>query len=101
VEVAGELTPAETTQLLHGVRSDGEMLHAEKIFDVRHAGAATQLHLVLREGKKRQVRRMMAAVGHPVTRLTRVSIGSITLGNLKLGQWRYLTDEEVRQLVTA
>ncbi|MEI6085753.1 MAG: pseudouridine synthase [Verrucomicrobiota bacterium] len=101
VEVVGELTAAETTQLLQGVRSDGELLCAEKIFDVRHAGDATQLHVVLREGKKRQVRRMLAAVGHPVTRLTRLSIGSITLGKLNLGQWRYLTDEEVRQLVTA
>ncbi|MCG3147692.1 MAG: Ribosomal large subunit pseudouridine synthase B [Verrucomicrobiae bacterium] len=97
VEVEGELTPAQGQQLLHGVLSDGEKLRAEKVFDVR----GSRLKLVLREGKKRQVRRMLAAVGHPVTKLTRESIGSITLGNLKPGQWRYLTNEEVRQLVGA
>ena len=101
VEVAGELTAEETTQLLHGVHSDGETLRAAKIFDVHPAGDTTRLHVELREGKKRQVRRMLAAVGHPVRKLTRVSVGKITLGNLKLGQWRYLSDEEVRQLVTA
>jgi 23S rRNA pseudouridine2605 synthase len=101
VEVDGGLDAAQVAQLLKGVRSDGELLRAETISDVRPAGQTTRLQLVLREGKKRQVRRMMKAVGHPVRQLTRVSIGSIVLGNLKLGQWRYLSDEEVRQLVAA
>lgn len=94
VEVDGELTPAHVAQLLKGVRSDGELLRAEKVFDVQ----GTRLQLVLREGKKRQVRRMLAAVGHPVKKLTRVSVGSVTLGNLKPGQWRYLTNEEIHKL---
>ena len=72
VEVDGELTAAQVTQLLKGVRSDGEMLRAEKVFDVQ----GSRLQLILREGKKRQVRRMLAAVGHPVTKLTRVAIGT-------------------------
>jgi pseudouridine synthase len=99
VEVEGELADGEIVRLLQGIRSDGELLHAEKIFDVRHATATTTLQLVLREGKKRQVRRMMAAVGHPVVRLTRWAVGTIKLGNLKPGQWRTLTDEEVRTLI--
>jgi 16S rRNA U516 pseudouridylate synthase RsuA-like enzyme len=56
------------------------------------------LRLQLSEGKKRQIRRMMAAVGHRVRRLVRLTIGSAALGDLKQGQWRYLTDEEVRNL---
>ncbi len=93
VEVERALTGADRARLLAGVRSDGELLRAEKVTGM------TTLQLVIREGKKRQIRRMLAAVGHPVTRLTRLAIGSIELGQLKQGQWRYLTDEEVRTLM--
>lgn len=50
------------------------------------------------EGRKRQVRLMLAAVGHPVIRLLRVAIGPLMLGNLPSGRWRYLTPEEVSAL---
>jgi 23S rRNA pseudouridine2457 synthase len=53
------------------------------------------LRLVLTEGKKRQVRRMTAAVGHPTLRLVRVGIGPLTLGNLEPGAWRELIAEEL------
>jgi 23S rRNA pseudouridine2605 synthase len=55
----------------------------------------TALRIVVHEGKKRQIRLMMAAVGHPVLRLTRVRIGPVRLGDLKKGAWRVLADEEV------
>lgn len=51
------------------------------------------------EGKKRQVRRMLDAVGHPVISLKRVQIGPIMLGNLPLGRWRHLREEEINRLV--
>lgn len=57
-----------------------------------------RLELTLREGRKRQVRRMLEAVGHPVRRLCRTRIGSLTLGNMKPGQWRFLTEAEVEAL---
>ena len=98
-EVAGTLTDDQIDQLLRGVWSDGELLRAAKVFDVRPVGADTELQLVLREGKKRQVRRMLAVVGCPVRRLVRLSVGKISLGNLKPGQWRYLTNEEVHSLI--
>ena len=98
-EVAGTLADAQIARLLRGVQDDGELLRAEKIFGVRQIGANTELQLVLHEGKKRQVRRMLAVVGCPVRRLVRLSIGKISLGNLKLGQWRYLTNEEVHSLI--
>ena len=99
VEVEGELKNAEIARLLKGVRSDGEVLHAEEIFQVRAQGQDTELRLVLSEGKKRQIRRMMAAVGHPVKRLVRLAVGPIQLGNLATSQWRHLTHEEVRKLM--
>ena len=53
-----------------------------------------QLRFVLKEGKKRQIRRMCEAVGLTVTGLKRVRIGQIALGHLPVGQWRYLGEQE-------
>ncbi|MGC8836945.1 MAG: pseudouridine synthase [Anaerolineae bacterium] len=58
----------------------------------------TWLQIVLREGKKRQIRHMTAAVGHPTLRLVRVALGPLTLTDLEPGQWRDLTPEELRAL---
>jgi len=99
VEVEGGLTSAEIARLLQGVRSDGETLRAEKIFQVRSQKNTTELRVVLSEGKKRQIRRMMSAVGHPVKRLVRLAVGPVKLGNLATSQWRHLTHEEVCKLM--
>lgn len=56
------------------------------------------LSLTIHEGRKRQVRRMLAAVGHPVLALVRVGIGPIELGDMPVGKWRFLTDEELQVL---
>lgn len=56
------------------------------------------LALTIHEGRKRQVRRMLAAVGHPVLQLVRTGIGPLTLDNLPPGKWRYLTERELEQL---
>lgn len=56
------------------------------------------LEITLREGRKRQVRRMTAAVGHPTLRLIRIAIGPIRLGDLTPGQWRDLTSAELSNL---
>jgi 23S rRNA pseudouridine2604 synthase len=53
-----------------------------------------QLRFVLRQGKKRQIRRMCEQVGLAVTGLKRVRIGKVMLGDLPVGQWRYLRDDE-------
>ena len=99
VEVGGELNNAEIARLLEGVRSEGEWLRAEKVFAVRTKMNATELRLILGEGKKRQIRRMMLVIGHPVKRLVRLAIGPVELGNLAISQWRYLTHEEIRKLM--
>ena len=56
------------------------------------------LSLALHEGRKRQVRRMLAAVDHPVLELSRVGVGPLILGDLPVGKWRYLTSDEVHSL---
>ncbi len=57
------------------------------------------LSVTLREGRKRQARRMLAAVGHPVLRLVRVRVGPLRLGDLPPGQWRLLSAAEVEKLL--
>ena len=67
---------------------------------VRQLGPGV-LEIVLREGRKRQVRRMCAAVGHQVSSLERVAFGPLTLGGLPQGESRALTDAEVAELYAA
>jgi 23S rRNA pseudouridine2605 synthase len=72
---------------------------AEQIRELREGGAL--LRLVLREGRKREVRRALEAVGHRVRRLRRVAFGPVRLGDLAVGSWRELAPEEIRALEEA
>jgi 23S rRNA pseudouridine2605 synthase len=59
------------------------------------------LELVMTEGRKREVRRMLAEVGLPVERLARVAFGGVELGDLRQGKWRFLNSTEVAKLHAA
>lgn len=65
---------------------------------VRSYHPTTWLKIILKEGKKHQVRRMTAAAGFPTLRLVRVAIGAIQLGNLQPGEWRFLNSKEIQKL---
>jgi 23S rRNA pseudouridine2605 synthase len=65
------------------------------------AVAADELEIVITEGRKRQVKRMLEQVGHPVKRLERVAFGPLELGDLPPGRYRRLTDSDVRRLLSA
>ncbi len=67
---------------------------------LRHSENGSWLALTIHEGRKRQVRRMLAAVGHPVRQLTRVGVGSLRLRGVPVGKWRYLTESEVEALLS-
>jgi len=69
-----------------------------RIDSIRHDGIYSRLTLAIHEGRKRQVRRMLATVGLPVLSLKRVAIGTLTLGSLPAGKWRHLTEAEVTAL---
>lgn len=66
---------------------------------MRQTGDNCWLELTIHEGRKRQVRLMLAAVGHPVIELVRSAIGPLTLKNVPIGKWRYLTHEEVSRML--
>jgi len=90
VRVSGQLIDGGLELLNHGLELDGEALRPAEVSWQNE----DQLRFILRQGKKRQIRRMCELVGLRVTGLKRVRIGKIMLGNLPPGQWRYLRDEE-------
>jgi pseudouridine synthase len=67
---------------------------------LQRVGTNCRLALTIHEGRKRQVRRMLSALGHRVLELKRVGVGSLVLGDLPVGKWRYLTGEEIREKLT-
>ena len=95
----GTLTNGEANALENGVLlEDGMTAPARLKPAAQKREGTTSFFISIREGRNRQVRRMVAAVGHKTLLLRRVSIGSIQLGTLKTGQWRYLSSEELRSL---
>ncbi|WP_188568208.1 pseudouridine synthase [Undibacterium terreum] len=86
----GRLPDTELKRLNHGLTLDGKALLPAKVSWQNE----DQLRFILREGKKRQIRRMCDMVGLKVIGLKRVRIGKVRLGNLPEGQWRYLREDE-------
>jgi len=90
VRVEGKLSAADLKRLNHGLSLDGAALKPARVSWQNQ----DQLRFILKEGKKRQIRRMCELVGLKVLGLKRVRIGKIMLGDLPVGQWRYLSVEE-------
>ena len=90
VRVEGSLSADGLKRLNHGLELDDAVLKPAKVSWQNE----DQLRFVLREGKKRQIRRMCELVGLKVTGLKRIRIGSVSLGKLPAGQWRYLREDE-------
>lgn len=100
-EVEGIPGPAALRRLREGVELEDGRTAPARVRLVQTAGGRAALAIELREGRKRQVRRMCAAVGHPVVRLVRTRIGPLTDPHLLPGAWRLLRPGEVRALEAA
>jgi 23S rRNA pseudouridine2605 synthase len=85
-------------QLREGVELEDGPARVERVEVKGSSRGGVILSLVLREGRNREVRRLMEAVGQPVLRLKRVRFGPLSLGSLEAGKWRELTEEEIRSL---
>ncbi len=96
--VSGGVKNATLRALVAGVELEDGRAAAVRTRLVARAGADSLLEIVMTEGRKREVRRMLAAVGHPVRRLARVGIGPVRLGRLKPGTFRKLAPAEVQAL---
>ena len=101
VKVSGHLTEAQLQRLRDGVRlEDGKTRSAQARIIRRNRGSMV-VDLTLREGRNRQVRRMMDAVGHPVRRLNRTRLGPLALDGMPLGEARLLGPTEATELLSS
>ena len=81
-----------------GVLLDESLTAPARVDVVQTEKDSTLLRVVMREGRKRQIRRVASLLGHPARGLLRVRLGPLHLGTLESGQWRYLTSKEINQL---
>jgi pseudouridine synthase len=98
--VTVEGAPAEKTLDVwrRGVMLDDQRTAPADVTRLRKTKDGVVLKVTIHEGRKRQLRRVAALLGHPATRLQRIQLASLTLGDLALGAWRSLTDQEVAAL---
>jgi len=87
-------------RLTEGIEDCGDRLKAERVRILSANNSHSVIELELGEGKNREVRRMLAAVDLVITRLQRIQIGPIKLGELRPGKWRTLTEPEIKSLLS-
>lgn len=101
VEVEGSLAPRTARLLARGIDLDDGPTAPAEVRILERAARGSVVEMVLSEGRNRQARRMLEAVGHPVRRLVRTAIGPLKLGRLKPGAHRRLNPAEVAELYRA
>ena len=97
-KISNQVTDEEIRALRRGVMIDGRLTSPASVRVIRHDTFDTVLLISIHEGRNRQVRKMVAAIGHQVVSLRRVKFGPVSLGDLPVGQWRRLTESEIRKL---
>ncbi len=96
--VKGEPTEEDLGKLRAGVELDDGLTLPAKADVIRFKGPNAVVKIVIREGRNRQVRRMLDAVGFPVLKLKRTSIGGLELGELRTGAWRHMKHRDFEAL---
>ena len=95
----GTLSASEIASLTNGVQLEDGVTAPAKVANIRRSTTGgTAFSITIHEGRNRQIRRMLEAVGHRTLRLKREAYGPLKLGALKPGEWRYLTDAEIAAL---
>lgn len=97
--VKGVPAPKDLQRLSLGIVLDGKKTWPAKIEVLKKYQNETLIRVVIHEGRKRQVRKMFSAIGHPVKELKRVAYGGLELGDLPEGRYRELAEKEVRKLL--
>jgi 23S rRNA pseudouridine2605 synthase len=101
LKASTRLSDDQLDQLRRGVELDDGPTRPAIVTRLRDSGKYTHLEIIITEGRNRQVRRMIEAIGGKVLKLVRTAIGPIRIGELQIGQWRPLTDEELAALGAA
>ena len=99
VLVKGLVSRGKIKKLQRGIEIDGRSTWPAKISKAVKQGPASRLVITIHEGRKRQVRKMFEAVGHPVINLKRIAYGQLRLGSLSSGSYRYLSREELKKVL--
>lgn len=98
VQVAGSPTRASLAEVRKGVYLDDGLAQVDALRVKKRLARSTEMEMVLSEGRNREIRRVLARIGHKVLKLKRIAIGPLRLGKLQPGECRQLTSAEVRQL---
>lgn len=98
VTVRPNITDAQADKLSSGVVIDGRKTAPAQVRVVKREEERAVLEIVLREGRNRQIRKMCESVGLEVARLKRIAVGGVKLGGLRSGDWRDLTEAEIKKL---
>lgn len=98
VRVKGTVRTETTVRLTAGLRLEDGFAAADHVRILDADRHASLLRIVLHEGRKREVKRLCAAVGHPVIELQRVSVGNVSVDDLRPGEWRPLSNSELADL---
>ena len=98
VKVEGEITEEQYKTLLSPMEIDGYPIRPVYTEVLKRKDGKTLLQMTLYEGRNRQIRKMCEQVGLQIRFLKRIAIGNLTLGRLRVGEWRYLTKEQVSYL---
>lgn len=98
VKVLGEPDHSDLARLEKGIYLDGKKTAPAKVAKLKGDPKKSLFKIEIFEGRKREVKRMFQAIGHKVLHLQRISFGSLRLGSLKTGKWRYLTRKEIDTL---
>lgn len=96
--VCGEVDGEDVKSFAAGLAVEDYVAAPAVLRIIRYARGNSIVEITIHEGRNRQVRKMCAAIGHEVIRLKRIKIGKIGLGSLKAGEWRYLTEPEIKYL---
>ena len=101
VTLIGEVSNEDIEKLKHGVKIEDYISKPAivKILKIDKDKKISRLEITIHEGKNREVRKMCKAIGKKVKALHRTKIGNISVKSLKLGEWRYLTKEEVNSIL--
>ncbi len=96
--ITGRPIPDKIKAFETGLSIEDYVTSPAKFQIIRHDGKNTIAEITIREGRNRQIRKMCDAIGHPVIDLKRVAMGKLELDQLSLGEWRYLTTDEIKYL---
>ena len=98
VKVKGHPGQEKIFRLEKGILIEGKKTSPASLEFITGKGTRSLFQMTIREGRKREIRRMFASVGHEVVELKRVQVGSLRLGDLKKGRWRFLRPNEIHRL---